>query len=275
MASKNQLDHTVINVKAAMPLAAATFKALGFTLTPQGRHSLGSINHLMMFGTDYMELLGIPEGEPHQRPDLASAPTGINGIVFKTGNVDDVFAHLQANGMAGDPPRAFTRPVDLGDSKPEASFRTVTVRADVFPGGRVYYCEHGTPELVWRPEWQSHANRVVKMPEFVTVSENAGEEVAKFATLLGGEAAGGSVTFDGGKVSVLSPDQYRARYGDLASAMSGRPAIFGAMVCACDDMGPIKKILASPPEGVRAQTGANGIVARVDALDSVLEFVPA
>ena len=24
--------------------------------------------------------------------------------------------------------------------------------------GRVYFCEHLTPELVWRPEWQSHPN---------------------------------------------------------------------------------------------------------------------
>jgi hypothetical protein len=275
MASRNQLDHTVINVKATMPAAAATFTALGFTLTAQGRHTLGSINHLMMFGTDYMELLGIPEGEPHQRPDLTGAPVGINGIVFKTTDVDAQFKHLEACGMAGDPPRAFSRPVDLGDSKPDAKFRTVTVRADVFPGGRVYYCEHGTPELVWRPEWQRHANRVVKMPEFVTVSEAAQEEAAKFAQLLGGAAAGGTVAFDGGKLSVLTPAQYQARFGDLASDMNGRKGIFGAMVCACDDIGPIKRILAAPPAGMRARETAGGVVVRIDALDSVLEFVPA
>ncbi len=275
MVSKNKLDHTVINVKAAMPAAAATFAALGFTLTPQGRHSLGSINHLMMFGTDYLELLGIPDNEPHQRPDLTGAPVGINGIVFKTTDVDEVFGHLEANGMAGDPPRAFSRPVDLGDAKPDARFRTVTVRADVFPGGRVYYCEHGTPELVWRPEWQSHANRVVCMPEFVTVSETAEREAQQFATLLGGEAADGEVAFDGGKLSVLSPDAYRARYGDLASAMNGRAAIFGAMVFACDGLGPIREILEAPLDGVAARPTDNGIVVRVDTLDTVLEFVAA
>ena len=58
------------------------------------------------------------------------------------------FAQLRALDMAGDPPHAFSRPVDLPGGKVEATFRTVTVRQDVFPSGRVYFCEHGTPELV-------------------------------------------------------------------------------------------------------------------------------
>ena len=61
------------------------------------------------------------------------------------------FAQLRALDMAGDPPHAFSRPVDLPGGKVEATFRTVTVRQDVFPAGQVYFCEHGTPELVWRP----------------------------------------------------------------------------------------------------------------------------
>ena len=32
--------------------------ALGFQLTPMGKHSLGSANHLAVFGEDYLELLG-------------------------------------------------------------------------------------------------------------------------------------------------------------------------------------------------------------------------
>jgi len=30
----------------------------GFTMTPRGTHTLGSINHLAIFGTEYLELLG-------------------------------------------------------------------------------------------------------------------------------------------------------------------------------------------------------------------------
>ena len=55
---ENYLDHVVINVKDDMDLAQLVFSNLGFTLTPRGYHTLGSINHLMMFGSDYMELIG-------------------------------------------------------------------------------------------------------------------------------------------------------------------------------------------------------------------------
>ena len=55
-----QLDHAVINVHFGMDRAEPLFQTLGFTLTPRGYHSLGSINHLMMFGTDYLELIGLP-----------------------------------------------------------------------------------------------------------------------------------------------------------------------------------------------------------------------
>ena len=79
MPSTDRLDHTVINVKGDMDVAEALFDKLGFTLTPRGYHSHGSINHLMMFGTDYLELIGIPEGKEIERKDLRTLPLGSTG----------------------------------------------------------------------------------------------------------------------------------------------------------------------------------------------------
>ena len=56
------LDHVVINARDDMDRAADTYTRLGFTLTERGYHSLGSMNHLAMFGTDYLELIAIPKG---------------------------------------------------------------------------------------------------------------------------------------------------------------------------------------------------------------------
>ena len=72
------LDHVVIDVRDRMDEAARTFTALGFQLTPRGHHTLGSMNHLMMFATDYLELLGFGEGGA-SRPELAPFPVGLNG----------------------------------------------------------------------------------------------------------------------------------------------------------------------------------------------------
>ncbi len=43
------LDHLVINSHFALDDSAKLFADLGFHLTPRGYHSLGSINHLIMF----------------------------------------------------------------------------------------------------------------------------------------------------------------------------------------------------------------------------------
>ena len=78
------LDHVVIDVRDRMDEALATFAGLGFQLTPRGHHTLGSMNHLAMFATDYLELLGFGAGGG-SRPELAPFPVGLNGLVFKTG----------------------------------------------------------------------------------------------------------------------------------------------------------------------------------------------
>ena len=73
------------------------FAAQGLSLTDRGYHSLGSVNHLGMFGTDYLELIGLPApgtGEPVKRAGVSDAPYGINGLVFKTDDADQLFRHL-------------------------------------------------------------------------------------------------------------------------------------------------------------------------------------
>ncbi|MBV9248173.1 MAG: VOC family protein, partial [Acetobacteraceae bacterium] len=75
------LDHVVVNVRDRIEEGAQVYRRLGFTLTPRGFHTLGSINHLAMFGTEYLELIAAPAGES-RRQEILSAPEGLNGLVF-------------------------------------------------------------------------------------------------------------------------------------------------------------------------------------------------
>lgn len=277
MAKQAQLDHTVINVQFDMDRAQGLFDELGFQLTERGYHSLGSINHLMMFGTDYLELIGLPPGVKNPRADIAESPLGINGLVFKTPDVDETFAHLQALDMAGDPPKAFTRPVKLPSGEADASFRTVAVRPGVFPGGRVYYCEHGTPELVWRPEWQSHGNGATAMPEFVVASTAHEREAENFARLLFSDVTGAGdnlgVAIKGAKITIMTPAAYGERYGALASPMAGRSSVFGAVVFRTSSLDKVRRVVASSANPVPMIDEADRVVLREATFDSVLEFV--
>ena len=94
------------------------------------------------------------------RPDIASYPVGLNGLVFKTDDAEALSAG--AGGHAASPRcrrTSFHRPVDLPEGgRDDARFRTVRLdRAAAFDG-RIYWCEHITPDHVWRPEWLVHPN---------------------------------------------------------------------------------------------------------------------
>jgi len=276
---ENNLDHVVINVKDDMDLAQLVFSNLGFTLTPRGYHTLGSINHLMMFGSDYMELIGFPEhgvvNNPNSRSDLTTAPFGINGLVFKSSDVDKTFEKLVELEMDGDPPKSFSRPVELDGRKTDAKFRTVTVRAGVFPEGRVYFCEHGTPELVWRPEWQSHENGIEAVSEIVVVTRDPAKSGDLYSKLLGTsfvkKSLGKSLEIPGGGfITVYSEDEYQERYGQLASSLEGRDAIFGALVF--ESAKDILKLDIQGAEHFELERKKSSLVLRVPKYDSLLEF---
>lgn len=175
------LDHVVINTLKSMDAAADLFAALGFTLTPRGYHSLGSINHLMMTPGAYLELVGVPD-TGRQRQEVLDSPFGLNGLVLRTFDADATRDRLAASGFTPAGPVAFSRPVEVDGVEHDARFRTVRFPPETFPAGRVYFCEHLTPELVWRPEWMAHPNGFLAIDSFTVSSPEPEEEARRFAT---------------------------------------------------------------------------------------------
>ena len=270
------LDHIVINTRFEMDRAEEIFSGLGFTLTPRGHHTMGSHNHLMMFGSDYLELVGIAEADAHKRPEIANSPIGLNALVFKTHDADKTFARLETLKMAGEAPKSFSRPVTLSDgSTHEARFRTVTARAEAFPAARIYFCEHLTPDLVWRPEWQAHPNGVRCFSEIVIVTSRPAEHAAVLSELI--EAGpklneGGGQAFelnDGFQISFITRDEYAGRFGDLARTGDGREAFPGALGLRCGSMETVRKFTGDTAALRPAQSDGRLNIA-VDAFDTML-----
>ncbi len=154
------LDHVVVNVRDRLDEACATYQRLGFTMTPRGHHTLGSMNHLAIFGTEYLELIAAQPGDA-RRAEILDAPLGLGGLVFGTDDSAAVHAALEAAGVPSEPPLQFSRPVVLPSGERDATFRTVRLKPGVIAAGRVYFCHHFTRDLVWRDEWRHHANGVV------------------------------------------------------------------------------------------------------------------
>lgn len=281
MHSALPLDHLVINTRFGTDAAAGLFSALGFTLTPQGRHAFGSVNHLMVFQDDYLELIGLPTDGGTLRQEILDNPAGIDGLVYKPASADAVHEALTRSGAAVAPLHAFSRPLELDGVRHEARFRTVRYQPGAFEAGRVYYCQHLTPELVWRREWQAHANGVRGLSGLTLVSTRAQADAQAYAQAAFGQVhldeRGFSIPSPGFSVTLLDADAYGQRYGDLACDALGRQSFFGAISLRAADPDALERHVAALGDALRTRLwrrdGHRGLAVSLPDLNTLLDFI--
>ena len=151
------LDHVVILVHD-LDRARNTYARMGFTLTPRGFHTLGSQNHCIMLGSDYIELLATPKLHPSMRywGEFLARGEGLGGIALATDDAHGAHAGLVAAGVPVDAPIEFSRLVELPGGSRDASFRVVQADPAFTAGARFFLCEHFTRDVVWRSDCLSH-----------------------------------------------------------------------------------------------------------------------
>jgi hypothetical protein len=222
------LDHLVIDVGDNLDQAAATYRALGFQLTERGYHTLGSANHLAMFETNYIELLAARQSGGPIRSELAGFPPGLNGLVLATDDADAQYNDLRERGVAVRAPESFSRPVTLADGVThDARFRTTHLGRSAVPFGRLYFCQHDTRDLVWRPEWQRHPNGAREITGVLISAPDPEQVAALFQRMFGTEPAeigGGSLRVFAGQVAIDI-----ARHPELAAEAKGRDVFLAAI----------------------------------------------
>ena len=282
------VDHAVVNVLADMDAAVARFRAFGFTLTERGYHSLGSINHLMVFGADYLELVGIEAGADPVRREVAESPIGLNGLVFRTPDAARLYEELSGRGAPVLPPVDFDRPVEIDGRIEHAAFRTVRVDPAWGGGGRIYFCEHKTPELVWLPRWQQHDNGAVGLAGLTIVTPAPDAEASRLARLLGAAAVSaidGESSFTVGEVRLTwcTVERYRARFGAFAcsSAQAGSPGptlrdtYMAALAIRTGSLDRLRACLQRPEaRSVRWRGAVQAVTVAADAAcDCAIEFI--
>jgi hypothetical protein len=251
------LDHVVIDVRDGIDEAMRCFLGLGFRLTPRGRHTLGSVNHLAMFATDYLELLGFRE-DGETRAEITRFPEGLNGLVFKTADADLVHREAAAAGLLVLPVQSFSRPVALGTETRDARFRTTRLDPDKVAMGRVYFCEHLTADLVWRPEWQSHPNTACAIARVVVATADPVRTATLFRGLFGPDAAvdrGGRWVIAAGaaQVELATPNTVAAEFGEAVAEPAGRAEYMAALSLKVASLAAAAQQLRGVP-GVRIET---------------------
>jgi len=282
------LDHVVINTRDRIDEAAELYRRLGFTLTPRGYHTLGSMNHLAMFGTDYLELIAAKPGDD-SRPEIMGAPIGLNGLVFGTEDATATYEALCRAEVAIDPPRQFSRPVEvtgragvLGSGTGtvmtrDAVFRTTQLPRAGTPAGRFYFCQHLTRDLVWRDTWRHHANGAVGVARAVIAAEQPGLLGALFARMFGPQAvrpADDGCTLIAGlsRFDVVTPMALWEMFGEAAPDSRGRQDYMAALTIRTLSLDAVETALEAG--GIRGwdRIGTSVLVPAREAFGVTIEF---
>ena len=199
---KLTLDH-VAHFVPHIDNAAPALEKLGFTLTPFSAQShrlepggplvpAGTGNQCVMFRRGYIECL-TPTGESPVANQLRTAIkryVGVHLIAFGTSAPEADHARLAHEGFTPLEPVALQRPIATPHGEDTARFTVVRVPPDSMAEGRIQYCQHHTPELVWQPQWLKHVNRAIALTAVILCVEDPAEAAARYSRYTGLKAIG-------------------------------------------------------------------------------------
>lgn len=146
----DHLGHFVPDLDAA----AAVWEKLGFKVTPTSVHQVsgkpaGTSNRCVMLDEGYLELLAPTLDTPNAQRvrDRMKLFVGVHLACLGTPDAAAEQRRLADHGFEPEPVVHLQRKIETGDS---VGFRVVYVPPGKMPEGRVQYCEHLSPEHVWR-----------------------------------------------------------------------------------------------------------------------------
>ncbi len=272
------LDHAVVNARDRMDEAVERYQRLGFHMTARGYHTLGSINHLAVFGTNYLELIGFEPGAAQVRTDILRFPVGLNALVLAADDADGLYGGLQAGGVTAEKPVAFARPVTIDGVAREAKFRTVRLAPEALPSGRLYFCQHLTRDLVWRAEWQNHANGARDIARVVIASTDPHRGAAIFAAMFGQSAlkdtrSGLEIDLGNTRVEIVTPQTVAAAFGAAAPDGMGRADYLAALTIRTTSLDQAADAMARGGNGGVHREIGRLVVPADAALNTTLEFI--
>jgi catechol 2,3-dioxygenase-like lactoylglutathione lyase family enzyme len=232
------LDHVVVMVDG-IDAAEAAYRKLGFQVQPRGYHKkLGTANHLMIFDTDYFEILGIVEDTEFnaERREWLKGGGGLANVALATDGADVAYEAFKAAGLNPDPPLFFDRAVEVAGKTELARFRTVRIPKDNMPVVGFFVCEHQTPEFVYRPEWSAHPNGARGVLGVTVIAEQPTKWVSELEKYFGPGSVkreGEGLVVDTGTqpIRYMTPKDYAVRYPGIRPVRTGdHPALLTVRV---------------------------------------------
>jgi hypothetical protein len=190
------IDHIIIAVRD-LEAARLGWQRIGFTPTPRGRHiGQGTANYCIMFGRDYLELLGFVERDEHAHrleTFLAQREGPMSVALAPERDAEATAVALTARGLHPSTPRALGRALELPEGSVTPRFSLLNLPPEETPALDCFICGHLTPELVRRPEWLEHANGVTGIKAVHLVADDPTALAPAYRRLFGDDRVGTTV----------------------------------------------------------------------------------
>jgi catechol 2,3-dioxygenase-like lactoylglutathione lyase family enzyme len=274
------IDHLLIAV-SDLDQAAATYRRLGFTLSPRAIHSaqMGTANHTIMLECDYFELLGIlapTQANTRWRAALA-AGDGLKGFAAATPRAAAARAVWEAAGFAPGDILPFSRAVERADgTRTQARFEIVSLPAATLPALSIFACAQLTRAAVWLPELLAHPNTACAIRGLVLSVPEPQAAAARWAKALPGARThaidgGAQIRIGGHAIGLIDPQAAARRY-DLAQLSAGPRAVAMELVVA--DVAACRAALTRGGMSARIE-GERTSVGAAAACGVAIEFVPS
>lgn len=223
------LDHVGCIVNA-FATGAAQWERLGFQLTPisrqrgavpgrEGFHPWATANRCVILRDTYLELIATVDGaafNPWAR--FISKNEGLHILALRCGDAESAHASLSARTDALLPPVERERVLDVDGEPRTMRFRNIFSRDELWPEARYLVIEHQTPELLWQPRYQRHANGAINLAAVTFVADDPSTLIPRL-TALGAS----TVSKDGaaihaqlpgrGSIMIMSSARFAQTYG--------------------------------------------------------------
>jgi hypothetical protein len=182
------IDHVIVGVRD-LDHARERWTRLGFTLSPRGRHiGQGTGNYCIMFGSDYIELLGIVDQSDFvQSLDAFLARReGPMAMAFApAATPEETRAALLRHHLHPSKPRPLGRQIELPEGPVIPRFSLISLPPDETPGLDCFICAHLTPELMRQPNWLLHPNGATALQSVHVLVENTPSLLPAYDRLFG------------------------------------------------------------------------------------------
>lgn len=191
------LDH-VAHFVPDSEAAADVLERLGFTLTPFSAQShrlspngplvsAGTGNRCVMFERGYLEFLTPTADTPiaNQLRTAMARYIGAHLIAFGTAAAEKDHARLTRENFGPLPPVALQREIETETGTETARFTVVRTQPGTMPEGRIQFCQHHTPELLWQTRWLAHHNGVRALSGVVICVADIDQATERYASYTG------------------------------------------------------------------------------------------